>query len=157
MPTTIERSIHVSAPLGDVFAYMDEPAHQAAISPRLTRSEEIERLPNGGVRARWTYRLLGLVPLTGTVRATAYEPPSEGPGDEARIDFVMEGGLDGAIWWRFRRERAPSGAEGTRVTYGTRYAVNVPALGPALERLAAPTTETQVVRSLQNLRARFEG
>jgi len=144
---TVRADIDLAAPPEDVFAYMDEPAHQLVITPSLTRSELVERLPNGGARVRYTYRLFGL-PFTGEVRATDYVP-------DERIVWALTGDLRGTIRWYFSPLQADSSrrADETRFTYAATYVLP----GPALVRpLAAPLLRRynarEVDQLLQNLR-----
>jgi len=111
----------LDAPVETVFAFMDEPSNQAAVTPSLSRAERIERLPNSGNRAAYEYRMFGLT-FNGEVRASTYEPPE-------RIVYDMDGDLTGRIDWRFEPERG-----GTRLTYTADY--DVP--GPLPEFLLAP-------------------
>jgi uncharacterized membrane protein len=143
---TVRDHIDIAAPVEDVFEYMDEPAHQADITPSLTRSERVERLPNGGSRAEYTYRILGL-PFSGTVRATDYVP-------NERIIWTMSGGLQGTIRWYFAPE---DDASQTRFTYAATYALPGPALlRPVLAPLVRRYNEREVRTLLQNLRAQLE-
>ncbi|MFU1781432.1 SRPBCC family protein [Haloarcula japonica] len=128
----------LDAPVETVFAFMDEPSNQAAVTPSLSRAERIERLPNSGNRAAYEYRMFG-VSFTGEVRATTYEPPE-------RIVYEMRGDLTGRIAWRFEPERG-----GTRLTYAADYEVP----GPLPEFLFAPLigwyNRREVRRLLENV------
>jgi uncharacterized protein YndB with AHSA1/START domain len=139
----IEKSIHIDARVERVFDYMDAPAHQAEVTPSLTESELIERLPNGGSHARYTYTMAG-VHLSGEVRATTYEPPEA-------IEFAMEGDLEGRIWWTFEVEDG-----GTRFTYGTEYELPIPVVQRVAEAFARRYNEREVEGLLNNLKDRLE-
>ena len=139
----IEKSTHINASIEEVFHYMDAPEHQAEITPSLVESELIERLPNGGSRASWMYKMAG-VKLSGEVQATTYEPP-------ARIEFAMEGDLEGRIWWTLEAEDG-----GTRFTYGTEYAIPVPVLQNVAEAFARRYNHREVETLLGNLKDRLE-
>lgn len=139
----IEKSTHIDVPVEDVFWYMDEPPHQAEITPSLVESELIERLSNGGSRASWTYKMAG-VQLNGEVRATTYVP-------QERVEFAMTGDLEGRIWWAFEAEDG-----GTRFTYGTEYDVPVPVLKRVAEAFARRYNEREVETLLRNLKDRLE-
>jgi len=141
---TVQEHVDISVPRSDVFAYMDEPVHQAEITPSLVRSELIERLPNGGSRAAYTYSFLGIA-FEGEVRATTYQPPE-------RIVFAMSGDLEGEITWTFN---ALSEAA-TRVRYTASYAIPVPVLQKAAEAVARRYNEREVRTLLANLKDRLE-
>jgi len=134
----------LDAPVETVFAFMDEPSNQAAVTPSLTRAERIERLPNSGNRAAYEYTMFG-VTFTGEVRASTYKPPE-------RIVYEMSGDLAGRIAWRFEPERG-----GTRLTYAADYE----APGPLPEFLLAPLirwyNRREVRQLLDNVAEAVEG
>lgn len=142
---TVREHIDLTAPVDEVFAYMDEPSHQPDITPSLSRSHLLERLPNGGARVEYTYRLFGF-PLSGTIHATDYVP-------NERIVWTMRGGLNGTIRWYF----APLDTPGrTRFTYAATYtlpgpSVVHPLLAPAVRRY----NEREVHALLHALRDRL--
>jgi len=142
---TVREHVDLPVPVEDVFAYMDAPAHQPVITPSLTRSELVERLPGGGARVRYTYRLLGLS-FSGEVRATDYAP-------NERIVWAMTGDLQGTLRWYFE---SLNGAARSRFTYAATYAVPGPALvRPLLGPLVRRYNEREVRRTLHNLRSRL--
>lgn len=140
----VEDTIQIARPHTDVFAFMDAPAHQAEITPSLVRSELIERLPNGGSRAAYTYSFLGIA-FEGEVQATTYAPPT-------RIVFAMSGDLSGEIAWTFESV----GDDATRVAYAATYEVPVPVLKKAAEAVARRYNEREVRTLLANLKDRLE-
>lgn len=147
---TVRKHVDIAAPVEDVFAYMDEPAHQPVITPSLTHSELVERRPNGGARVRYTYRLFGL-PFNGEVRATDYVPTE-------RIVWALTGDLRGTIRWYFSSLAAHSShrTDGTRFTYAATYALPGPALvRPLVAPLVRRYNAREVDQLLQNLRTRL--
>jgi len=144
---TVRKHVDLAAPVENVFAYMDEPARQPTITPSLTRSEFVERLPNGGAHVRYTYRILGL-PFRGAVRATDYVP-------EERIVWAMTGDLRGTIRWYFASPPSASAdrSGATRFTYAATYALpGPPLLHPLLAPLVRRYNEREVDQLLENLR-----
>ncbi|MFO8098173.1 MAG: SRPBCC family protein [Salinibacter sp.] len=140
---TVRHHVDVPAPVDAVFSFMDEPARQADITPNLSQSELIERLPNGGSRARYVYTILGL-PFSGEVVATDYEP-------DERIIWALRGDLRGTIRWYFSPHDG-----GTRLTYAATYAVPGPAvLRPLLTPLVRRYNDREVRRLLKALRYGF--
>jgi carbon monoxide dehydrogenase subunit G len=141
---TVERSIHVEAPVEDVFSFMDDPENQAAVTPSLGAVEAVERLENGGKRVRYTYSMVA-VPLDGTVEAVEYDPPN-------RIVWELSGAIEGEIRQTYEPEDG-----GTRVTYAADYRLPV----PVVDRVAAPLVrrynEREVRRTLENLKGAVEG
>ncbi|PSQ97834.1 MAG: SRPBCC family protein [Bacteroidetes bacterium SW_9_63_38] len=142
---TVRDHIDIAASVEKAFAYMDAPAHQTDITPSLTRSSLVERLQNGGSRAAYTYRVVGLS-LSGEVRATDYVP-------NERIIWTMSGALQGTIRWYF----AQSNTSHTRFTYAATYALPGPAvLHPVLTPLVRRYNERELARLLRNLKAELE-
>lgn len=140
----VREHIDLAAPVDRVFDYMDTPAHQATITPSLSESVLLERMPNGGSRARYTYRILGLS-FSGEVRATDYVP-------DERIVWSMTGDLHGTIRWYF----ATPFDEGCRFTYAATYRIPGPSLLRPLARpLIRRYNEREVRTLLRNLRARL--
>ena len=141
---TVRDSIHIAASPEDVFAFMDEPARQMSFTPHLQQSDEVERLENGGTRARYRYDLYGWG-LDGEVRATDYVPPE-------RIIWAMSGDLQGTIRWYVDPDD-----DGSRLTYAATYTVPGPALlRPLLTPVVRRFNEKEVRRLLHNVKASLE-
>ncbi len=146
---TVREHIDIAAPVDRVFDYMDTPAHQAAITPSLTESTLIERLPNGGSRARYVYRIFGLS-FSGEVHATDYAP-------HERIVWSMKGDLQGTIRWYFKSTDTESADAACRVTYAATYQIPGPRLfRPLFRTLVRRYNEREVHRLLRNLKERIE-
>ena len=143
---TVRKHTDIEAPVEAVFGYMDTPRHQPDITPSLTKSHLLERLPNGGSRVQYTYRILGLS-FSGEVRATDYV------ADE-RIVWSMEGDLQGTIRWYFQPLRD---GKHTRFTYAATYALPGPSIvHPLLKPLVRRYNEREVNTLLERLQARVE-
>jgi uncharacterized membrane protein len=141
---TVREHIDVDAPVEAVFEYMDEPSRQPDITPSLTHSHLLERLPNGGARARYTYTILGLS-FSGEVHATDYVP-------NERIVWTMQGDLKGTIRWYFQ----PLRDERSRFTYAATYALPGPSfLRPLLKPVVQRYNEREVHTLLRRLDARL--
>lgn len=136
-------SVHVDAPVSDVFAYMDRPENQPEITPSLTRSKILAEREDGSKHVAYGYGLGGIT-MDGELDAVEYEP-------EERVVWEMTGDLSGEITWAFDPED-----DGTRVTYAAAY--DVP--GGVLETLAAPFVKRynkrEVEATLENLKTRVE-
>ncbi len=141
---TVRELVDIAAPVETVFTFMDAPAHQAEITPSLAQSTLIERLPNGGSRAQYTYRIVGLS-FSGEVRATDYVP-------DQRIVWSMQGDLAGTIRWYFEPIDA-----GARVTYAATYQIPGPGfVQPLVRPLIRRYNEREVHALLHNLKAQIE-
>ena len=140
----VREHIDLAVPVDRVFDFMDTPIHQATITPSLQESTLLERLPNGGSRARYTYRISGLS-FSGEVRATDYVP-------DERIVWSMTGDLQGTIRWYFASTDA-----GCRFTYAATYQIPGPSfVRPVAHPLVRRYNEREVRALLRNLRARVE-
>ena len=138
---TVREHIDLPVPVDRVFDFMDAPARQARITPSLSTSTLLERLPNGGSRAHYVYRILGLS-FSGEVRATDYVPGE-------RIVWSMTGDLQGTLRWYFE----PTDG-GSRLTYAATYEVPGPRLLRPLARpLIRRYNEREVHALLRNLEA----
>ena len=142
---TVREHIDIASPVDRVFAFMDTPAHQAEITPSLTQSTLVERLPNGGSRARYTYRILRLS-FSGEVHATDYV-------SNERIVWSMDGDLHGTLRWYFQK----LDPERSRFTYAATYALPGPSvLRPILKPFVRRYNEREVHTLLRRLKTHLE-
>jgi len=142
---TVREHIDIDAPVEVVFDYMDEPRRQPEITPSLTSSDLLERLPNGGSHVRYTYKILGLS-FSGEVRATDYV-------SKKRIVWSMDGDLSGTLRWYFQSLEN----ERTRFTYAATYAIPGPSVfRPFLKSLVRRYNEREVHTILERLKTRLE-
>lgn len=140
---TVRDHVSLAAPADRVFAFMDTPARQAEITPSLLQSTLIERLPNGGSRVRYTYRIFGLS-FSGEVQATDYVP-------NKRIVWSVEGEIQGTIRWYYESSRT-----GCRFTYAATYQIPGPRICQPLVRfLLRRYNEREVRALLHNLKERL--
>jgi len=138
-----EERIRIDAPIGDVFAYMDQPENQPEITPSLTRSEPVETLANGGKRVAYTYAMAG-IELEGHIEAVEYEP-------ESHVRWEMTGDLEGEIEWEFEAD-----GEATVVTDAARYELPVPVVEAVVEPVVRRYNDRELRTTLENLRSRLE-
>ncbi|QWC19703.1 SRPBCC family protein [Halorubrum sp. 2020YC2] len=143
-PFAASDSIVVAADPETVFAFLDDPANHAAITPGLTDVRDVEPLDNGGKRLAYTYRMPG-IGMDGEIVQTVHEPPG-------RHVFELRGRLTGTIDLRL----APVDG-GTELTYAATYGLPE----NALTRVGAPVirrfNERQLRAALENVAARFDG
>jgi len=143
-PFAASDAILVAAAPETVFAFLDDPANHAAITPGLTDVRDIAPLENGGKRLSYTYRMAGMG-VDGEIVQTVHDPPE-------RHAFELRGRLTGTIDLRL----APAEG-GTELTYAAAY--DLPE--NALTRLGAPVVrrfnERQLRAALENVAARFGG
>ncbi|WP_424014474.1 SRPBCC family protein [Halorubrum xinjiangense] len=142
-PFAASDSVVVAADPETVFAFLDDPANHAAITPGLTDVRVVEPLANGGKRLSYTYRMAG-IGIDGEIVQTVHEPPE-------RHVFELRGRLTGTIDLRL----APVDG-GTELTYAATY--DLPE--NALTRVGAPAirrfNERQLRAALENVAAEFD-
>jgi len=135
-------TVHVDADIESVFDFLDDPHNHAAVTPRLTDVRDVERLPNGGKRLAYTYRMAG-VGIDGELVQTIHEP-------NERMAFELRGRLTGTIDLSFE-----SVDDGTVLTYAAEYDLPENALttvgGPVIQRF----NERQLRSTLDNVASQF--
>lgn len=166
----VSRTVVVDAPVEAVFAFVDEPENQVAITPGLTSVSDVEPLENGGKRLSYTYSMAG-VAITGRMETPVYEPPG-------RVVFELtDGPLAGEIEWLLASVDADGEAEAangrgdpadasessaggdgrTRFTYRADYRLPSRVLDRVAEPLVRRYNERQLDRTVERLRERFAG
>ncbi|MCL9813682.1 SRPBCC family protein [Natranaeroarchaeum aerophilus] len=141
--STVSETIHVPAPVDEVFAFLDDPNNHMAVTPSIADIDNVERLENGGKRLDHTFRMAG-VALDGELVQTVHEP-------DERMVFEMRGRLEGEIGLQFEAEDG-----GTRLTYAATYEIP----GNVLSAVAAPFArrynERELRTTLENVQTHFE-
>lgn len=137
----VSETVEVAAPLEDVWAYMDDPHTQPAVSPSISEVRDVDQRPDGKSLA-FTYRMAG-VPLDGRLETTTYEP-------RERVVFEMSGALSGEITWEFEAVE-----DRTRFTYAAAYDVPGP-LEAVARPLVARYNRRELRRTLENVREALE-
>ena len=140
----LEKTIMINVPAARIFAYLVEPTNLLEIWPSLIDVRDIIRLPNGGCRFRWVFKMIG-THLKGTCKTSEFIP-------DRKAVFKSRGGIESTISWMLQSE-----AGGTKVTFETDCSV------PA--RLSDKVTATFIARGCQreadlilaNLKDRLEG
>lgn len=135
-------TVQIDADAETVFEFLDDPHNHAAVTPGLTDVRDVERLPNGGKRLSYTYRMAG-VGIDGELVQTVHEP-------NERMRFELRGRLSGTI--ELSVTPANGGAE---LTYAAEYDLPENALtaigAPVIRRF----NERQLRRTLDNVAAQF--
>lgn len=135
-------TVHIDVDVGTVFEFLDDPHNHAAVTPGLTDVRDIERLPNGGKRLSYTYRMAGLG-IDGELVQTVHEP-------NERMRFELRGRLSGTIDLTF----APANG-GTELTYAAEYDLPENALTTVGEPVIRRFNERQLRNTLDNVAAQF--
>ena len=139
----IVKSITIKAPVEKIINYLSEPTNLPEIWPSLVEAKDVQRLPDGGTKFRWVYKMAG-IHLEGT---------SEGVESIAnqRIVTKTKGGVESTQTWTFQPE-----GDGTKVTFEVEYTVPVPVLGKLAEAIIVKMNEHEGEVILANLKTRME-
>jgi uncharacterized protein YndB with AHSA1/START domain len=139
----VTRTITINAPVEKVFGYINEPTSLLEVWPSMVEAKDVHRLPNGGNRFRWVYKMAG-VRLEGASEDTDVVP-------NERVVSETKDGMESRITWAFQPE-----AGGTKVTFEAEYTVPIPVLGKVAEALIVKLNENEAGVLLANLKARME-
>ncbi|MES3517867.1 MAG: SRPBCC family protein [Natronomonas sp.] len=140
---TVTQTIHIDAPVEDVFAYLDDPHNHVEVTPSLASVKNVERLENGGKRLDHTFRMAG-VEIGG-------ELVEKHRSENEVMLFDMRGNLEGEIELRFEAED-----DGTRFSYTARYDLPGKVLSVAAEPFVRRYNERELKTTLENVKTRLE-
>jgi carbon monoxide dehydrogenase subunit G len=140
---TVSSTERVAASPEAVFAFLDTPPNHERISPSISSVHDVERLPEGGHRAGYTYRLFG-IPLRGTVEAVTHDPPR-------RLRFTLRGGVDGEMDWRLQPREG-----GTLVTCEATFTVPGGPVATLLNPVVRAYNQRELDATLDRLRDLLE-
>jgi carbon monoxide dehydrogenase subunit G len=142
--TKLTKTINIEAPVDKVFDVIIEPTNLIEVWPSLVETHDIERLPNGGTKFNWKYKMAGMT----------FDGISEDIEviDGKRVFSKTEGGIPGTVTWTTEQEE-----QGTKVTFETDYIIPVPVLGKLAENIVVKANEREINTLLENLKDRLEG
>jgi uncharacterized membrane protein len=140
---TVNKSITINAPIEKVFKYATEQTNLPEIWPSLLENKVVERLPNGGAKSQYVYKMAGMR-FEGISIDTEYIA-------NQRVVSKTEGGVESELTWEFQSE-----GEATKVTFRGEYTVPIPLLGKLAEAFIVKQNENEAETILANLKARME-
>jgi uncharacterized membrane protein len=140
---TVNKSITIHAPIEKVFKYTTDQTNLPEIWPSLVENKVVERLPNGGTKAQFVYKMAGMR-FEGISIDTEFIP-------NQRVVSKTEEGVESEITWEYQSE-----GEATKVTFRAEYTVPIPLLGKLAEALIVKLNENEAETLLANLKARME-
>jgi uncharacterized membrane protein len=138
----IVKTITIKAPVEKVYDYISEPTNLPEIWPSLVEIKDVQKLPSGGTKERWVYKMAG-IRLEGTSESEDTE--------NQRIVSKSKGGVESTQTWMFQPE-----AGGTKVTFEVEYTVPIPVLGKLVEAIIVKMNDHEGELILANLKARME-
>lgn len=139
----LQKSVFINAAPEKVFGYVNVPTNLPEIWPSMIEARDVEKLPNGGNRFTWAYKMAGMR-FEGTSEDTECV-------DCERVVSVTKGGIESTIDWRFHPE-----GNGTRTTFEAEYTVPIPLLGKLAESLIVRQNQNEMEVLLANLKDRME-
>ena len=140
---SLQKSIFIDAPAAKVFGYINEPTNLPEIWPSMIAATDIEKLPSGGNRFKWAYKMAGMR-FEGTSEDTECV-------DCERVVSETKGGIESRMSWSFAPE-----AGGTRTTFEAEYTVPIPLLGRLAESFIVRQNQNEADVLLANLKDRME-
>jgi ligand-binding SRPBCC domain-containing protein len=141
--TTISKEITIKAPPKEVYSFVEDPTHLPEIWPSMVEITRVEKLPTGGYKYHFVYKMLGMR-FTGETVTKKYLPFEQ---------FVekAEGEITSTFDWRFIPEDG-----GTRIELEVEYELPKKLLGKFAERFVVKANEREADLVLTNLKERFE-
>ena len=140
---TVSKSITINAPIEKVFKYTAEQSNLPEIWPSLVENKIVERLPNGGIKTEFVYKMAGMR-FEGISIDTEFIP-------NQRVVSKTEEGVESEITREFQSE-----GEATKVTFSGEYTVPIPLLGKLAEAFIVKQNENEAETIMANLKARME-
>ena len=140
---TIDKDVTIKVPPEKVFGFLEDPMHFTEIMPSLIDVTNVEKLPAGGYRYHWLYKLAG-VKFEGETETTEFVSP------ETIIDRT-KGEIESTFKWKFLKENGH-----TKVRLGIDYKVPTKILGKVSEPYLVRLNEREAEMILSNLKDRLE-
>jgi uncharacterized membrane protein len=137
------KSITINAPVEKVFKYATEPSNLPEIWPSLIENKSVERLPNGGNKTQFVYKMAGMR-FEGISEDTEFIP-------NQRVVSKTEEIVESEMIWEYQSE-----GEATKVIFRVEYTVPIPLLGKLAEAFIVKQNENEAEVVLANLKARME-
>jgi uncharacterized protein YndB with AHSA1/START domain len=139
----LEKNIRINAPVEKVFDYINVPTNLPEFWPSMVEAKDIQKLPNGGNRFRWVYKMAGM----------RFEGISEDTDVvlNQKVVSKTEGGLESIVTWDLQTE-----GESTNVRFLAEYTVPIPLLGKLAEAFIVRQNEHEAEVLLANLKDRME-
>jgi ribosome-associated toxin RatA of RatAB toxin-antitoxin module len=141
--TTIKRSIVIDAPPKEIFAYLDDPVHWPEIWPSMVEVKDVEKLPEGGHRFHWVYKMAGLR-FEGETKNVVREP-------DRHFLAKSTGQIPAEFDWTFLPENG-----GTKIELKTEYEIPAKLLAKVTEPFVRKLNEREAEVVLANLKDRLE-
>ena len=139
----VHKTITIKAPIGKVFAFMNDPHNLTEIWPSMIEVKDVMPAPGGGYNFGWVYKMAGMR-LEGASETTEYIP------DQRTVTKSVKG-IQSQFTWVYEPLD-----DGTRLTVDVEYTVPVPVLGKLAESIIVKQNERESELLLENLKNRME-
>ena len=139
----VNKSIIINAPIEKIFKYITEQTNLPEIWPSLVENNVVERLPNGGTKSKYVYKMADM-------RFEPFSEESEFIPNQRVVSKTAEG-VESEIIWEFQSE-----GEATKVTFKGEYIVPIPLIGKLAEAFIVKQNDNEAEVILANLKARME-
>jgi uncharacterized protein YndB with AHSA1/START domain len=140
--TKIIRTATISAPVRQVYEYVQDPRNWPEFWPGIIVITGVQSLPNGGYSGSFMYKMVGLV-FNGEGRYTTVTP-------NKLLVIKTKGGVRSTIEWEFTGQKGD-----TSLTFTVDYRVPVPLLGKLAETIIVKMNEHEADLVMRNLQVRF--
>jgi len=138
----IANSIHIDAPVEEVFEYVADPMNTTEWFVGMMGVNEVTG-SGVGKNYHWKYKMVG-IPLHGEGTITEYVP-------NARMVVKTKGGVTSTFTYTFASHDG-----GTKLDVETEYTIPVPVLGKLAENLVLQRNQRESEMGLRNLKERLE-
>jgi len=139
----LDRTVTIDAPIEKVFQFVEDPSNFPEVWPSMMEVKDVERLPSGGRKFGWVYKMAG-VKLEGTSETIEYE-------ENRRVVSETKGGIQSRFEWSFTPE-----GDGTTLRVDMEYTVPVPVVGKLAESVIVKMNEREASALVSNIKDRME-
>jgi uncharacterized membrane protein len=140
----VETGITIHAPVGEVFAYLEDPMSNPEWLPGMIAVKDIVMTEDRiGSKYKWVYKMAG-IQFEGKSTTLDFEP-------DRRFVVQTEGGIVSTWSWTFTAQD-----DGTKLDLAIDYRVPIPVLGKLAEALVLKQNEREANLAMVNIKARME-
>ena len=136
---TFGESVTIRTTTPEIFSYLSAPSNYPEFWSSLVKVEDVQPLPEGRYKARYTYKMAG-IPFEGTAEFTEIIP-------NRTLVISTRGSINSVLTWVFRSQN-----DQTKVTLTVDYEVPIPLLGNLAESIVKRLSEQELTFMLNNLR-----
>jgi uncharacterized membrane protein len=140
---TIDKDITINVPQEQVFGFFEDPTHFPEIFPSLIEVKDLEKLPEGGYKYHWVYKLAGFK-FEGETETTEFVPPK-------MIVDKTRGEIESKFAWKFFGENGH-----TKVELEIGFEFPKELFGKFTEPFLLKLNEREAEMVLANLKDRLE-